>query len=192
MRSVKFEIDHKYSRLPRSQGEEDAQARAAARGHPGDQGGHGAGHRFSENQGDINQFPQARNFNNSAYRTMENEVAAWADNGYRVEGTVHVDQTGGSRPDTVEVSYVVADPVTGDVVHYRSVVFQNQDGVTFDRVPASQMANPDVLFEGRPAGDVPAASGAATVAAPPASTEPDADGSTAAAPPASTEDRPED
>ena len=162
-RSAHFEINQSYSGLSRSAGgEPGAQARGAARGVTGDQGGHMVGHRFTFHQGDINQFPQAGQFNNSAYRTMENELEGWVNNGYQVEGRVTVNQTGGARPDRVEVEYVVTDPATGDVVHYHSVEtngqvgFENQAGQTFDRVPNADIPNSDVLFEGRPAADPPA------------------------------------
>ena len=100
-----------------------------------DHGGHIIAHRFASDQGDINMFPQDAQFNNSAYKRFENELHSWVKNGFQVEGRVTLDGPPGSaRPDTVTVDYVVTNPQTGEIVHWRAVEFQNQAGQTFDRV----------------------------------------------------------
>jgi DNA/RNA non-specific endonuclease len=77
-----------------------------------DVGGHIVGHRFVENNGDINMFPQNSNFNNSAYKTMENELADWTKNGKEVYARWTFDPPGAVRPNSVGVDYVVTDPAT--------------------------------------------------------------------------------
>ena len=80
--------------LKRGNSEVGAQERVASAGVDGDHGGHIIAHRFVGDQGDINMFPQngvadvkidpetgavekLKNFNGSAYKTMENEIADW-------------------------------------------------------------------------------------------------------------------
>ncbi len=124
----------------RASSEVSAQSAAAATGVAGDAGGHVIGHRFVLDQGSRNLFPQNAQFNNSAYRVMENEWADWVRQGreVRVEITLHRGD-GNVRPDRVEVSYEVIDPASGRVVYDNSTVFANQAGQTFNRVPSAQM-----------------------------------------------------
>lgn len=125
----------------RSSAERTAQDNAAARGQQGDAGGHIIGHRFMLEQGNKNLFPQNAQFNNSAYRTMENEWAAWIESGKEVRVQVELTPHGQARPDRVGVTYDVVDPRSGDVVYSRDYVFNNQAGQTFDRVPTAEMGN---------------------------------------------------
>ncbi|KAI1691473.1 hypothetical protein DdX_21852 [Ditylenchus destructor] len=53
---------------PRSSAESREQSATGRAGIDGDQGGHIIGHRFLPDQGTVNMFPQAGQFNNSAYR----------------------------------------------------------------------------------------------------------------------------
>ena len=92
-------------------------------------------------QGNKNLFPQNAQFNNSAYRTMENEWAAWIDSGKEVRVQVELAPHGQARPDRVGVTYDVVDPRSGEVVYSRDYVFNNHAGQTFDRVPTSEMGN---------------------------------------------------
>ena len=109
------------------------QATAAARGTTDDVGGHMIGHRFAQDQGIKNMFPQNANFNNSAFKKVENEWADWiTKKGGSVEAKV--DLVGGSkaRPDKVEVSYQLKD-ANGTVVHDIFESFKNQADQAFDR-----------------------------------------------------------
>jgi hypothetical protein len=116
-----------------------AQSRVGRSGIEGDHGGHIIAHRFSLNQGEINMFPQNGNFNMSAYRTMENELAAWVDAGGEVQVDVRLHDIDGGRPSEVEVIYEVTNPETGDVVYRQHEFFENAEGQVFDRVPSGEM-----------------------------------------------------
>ena len=62
-------------------------------------------------------------------------------NGFQVEDTSTLDVPPGSlRPDSVTVDYVVTNPQTGEIVHWRAVEFQNQAGQTFNRVATRRSA----------------------------------------------------
>ena len=85
-------------------------------------------------------FPQDAQFNNSAYKKLENELAAWVDNGFQVDGFTTLDGPPGSaRPDSITVDYVVTNPQTGEIVHWRAVEFQNQANQTFNRMSSRQI-----------------------------------------------------
>ncbi|HEY5809625.1 MAG TPA: DNA/RNA non-specific endonuclease [Povalibacter sp.] len=129
-----------FTSASRSGAERTAQTTAGNAGVADDVGGHILGHRFVLDQGGRNLFPQNVQFNNSAYRTMENEWASWIQQGKEVRVNLQLDMpTGQVRPDRIEVSYEVIDPASGKVVYDNSTVFQNQAGQTFDRVPTVQM-----------------------------------------------------
>lgn len=128
-----------FADAPRSSAERKAQQAAADAGRDGDVGGHIIGHRFVKDQGEVNLFPQNTQFNNSAYRTMENEWAGWIDKGKQVDVEITLSGGTATRPDRVNVRYTVTDPATGDVVFSRAKPFQNEAGQTFDRVPSKDM-----------------------------------------------------
>jgi hypothetical protein len=158
-RSVHGEINESASGLKRSPEELRAQAAAADAGVSGDHGGHIVGHRFISNQGGINMFPQAGQFNLSGYKTLENELQAWAANGFSVEVDFDLYIPPGTvRPDSLTVDYAVTNPHTGEIVYWRAVEFQNQAGQTFTRVETPDIrAQHTVTHElnVRPADDVP-------------------------------------
>ena len=124
--------------LDRSSAEQRAQGEAADRGIEGDHGGHIIGHRFVKNQGLDNLFPQNGDFNISAYKTLENEMADWVETGAEVRVAVDL-LGGGDRPERVRVVYEVVDPASGDLVYDNNVLFQNAADQTFDRTPSSDM-----------------------------------------------------
>ena len=90
-------------------------------------------------QGLKNLFPQEANFNNSAYRKMENELADWTRKGKEVYLTITLDPPGAARPDVVKVAYEVIDPATGKTVNFHAEKFQNEAGQAFQRVGAGDM-----------------------------------------------------
>jgi hypothetical protein len=124
----------------RSSAETTAQDQVRGRGIDGDDAGHVIGHRFLGDQGTRNMFPQQFNFNRGAYKTMENEWAAWIDHGGTVKAKV--DLLGGTpeRPDQVKVTYEVFNDA-GKRVFRNTDVFDNAAGQTFDRVPTDRIAN---------------------------------------------------
>lgn len=135
---VEAKLSESSSGLKRKYAETKAQGDVADQGLSTDAGGHIVGHRFVSDQGDINMFPQDANFNNSAYKTMENEFADWTKNGDTVDATWTFDPPGQVRPDTVTVKYNVTDP-SGEVIYSKNRTFLNQAGQTFVRVPSADM-----------------------------------------------------
>lgn len=123
---------------PRSSAEQRAQSATGRAGIEGDQGGHIIGHRFMPDQGTVNMFPQAGQFNNSAYRTMENEWAAWIDAGAEVRVDVQLSGYSGTRPSDVDVSYEVFN-AQGERVYSNFEMFENEAGQTFDRVSTADI-----------------------------------------------------
>lgn len=124
--------------LDRSSAEQRAQGEVADRGVDGDHGGHIIGHRFVKDQGLDNLFPQNGDFNISAYKTLENEMADWVETGAEVRVAVDL-LGGGDRPECVRVVYEVLDPASDDVVYDNNVLFRNAADQTFDRTPSSDM-----------------------------------------------------
>jgi hypothetical protein len=104
-------------------------------------------------------FPQDAKFNNSAYKTWENEVQAWVDNGYAVEVDWDLAIPPGTvRPDSLTIHYVVTNPQTGDIVYWRAVEFQNDAAETFNRMTTRQIRRQHRVaheLQVRPADDVP-------------------------------------
>ena len=100
-----------------------------------DQGGHLTAHRFiGEDGGLANLFPQNANFNLSAYKTLENELADWIRAGGEVRMNVNLRYgNDGTRPDRVEVSYTVHHPDTGELIFEDGARFRNESSQTFDR-----------------------------------------------------------
>lgn len=128
-----------FSELDRSDAETAAQRTAADRGVEGDQGGHLLGHRFVTDQGLKNLFPQNGNFNMGAYKTLENEWAAWIDKGMDVRVSIDLAPREADRPDRVRISYEVLDPSDGHRVYDQRVSFDNRAGQRYDRVDAGEM-----------------------------------------------------
>lgn len=118
----------------RSPAEVKAQSAAGQRGLVDDHGGHLVGHRFVLDQGDKNLFPQNKHFNNSAFKTLENDYARFIDQGHSVEFK-HVlgdfDSVTG-RPGTLRVNYKVFDS-SGNLVHKYFNKFNNQYGEVYKR-----------------------------------------------------------
>jgi len=123
---------------PRSSAEQRAQRETGHAGNPGDQGGHIIGHRFMPDQGTTNMFPQAGQFNNSAYRTMENEWADWIEAGAEVRVNVDLKDYQGARPDRINVSYDIYDQ-GGNLIYQGGERFRNEAGQVFDRVPRADI-----------------------------------------------------
>jgi hypothetical protein len=123
---------------PRSSAEQRAQRETGHAGNPGDQGGHIIGHRFMPDQGSVNMFPQAGEFNNGAYRLMENEWADWVDAGAEVRVNVDLSDFHGARPEQVSVSYQVHDE-SGQLIYEGGERFRNEAGQQFDRVPRADI-----------------------------------------------------
>ncbi|WP_217514343.1 RHS repeat-associated core domain-containing protein, partial [Vibrio metschnikovii] len=106
-----------------------------------DDGGHLIGHRFMNDQGLKNLFPQNANLNRGAYKTMENEWADWIAEGCEVRVTVKLDPPGAERPENIVAQYQVFDPATGDRVFKRDHRFDNKKGEEFKRVNRADMQN---------------------------------------------------
>jgi hypothetical protein len=140
-RTIKAEAQLKevFAKAPRSSAERDAQAAAGAAGEANDVGGHIIGHRFVKDQGPVNLFPQNVQFNNSAYKKLENEWSDWVKQGKEVDVQVSLSGGTATRPDRVNVRYELIDPATGDVVYSRTKAFKNEAGETFDRVLLKDM-----------------------------------------------------
>lgn len=128
-----------FSEIDRSDAETQAQRTAADRGVDGDQGGHLLGHRFVTDQGLKNLFPQNGNFNMGAYKTLENEWAAWIDKGMDVRVSIDLAPREADRPDRVRISYDVLDPADGRRVYDQRVSFDNRAGQRYDHVDTDQM-----------------------------------------------------
>jgi hypothetical protein len=131
--------------LTRSADEVAAQGRAAAKGIDGDHGGHAIPHRFIGDQGDINMFPQngvpvgaAKNFNGSAFKTLENELADWVQAGATVKYDINFSDFVGDRPGTVAIEYKVFDNA-GNEVFRNGDVFDNAAGQVFSRMSRSEI-----------------------------------------------------
>lgn len=142
-RPIRAEADlsEVFSGIDRSSAETRAQGESADRGVEGDQGGHLIGHRFVQDQGLKNLFPQEANFNVSAYKKLENEWADWIDSGREVRIDVSLTPVDQDRPDQVRLSYEVIDPADGRVVYDQRVTFRNEAGQQFDRFAHADMAN---------------------------------------------------
>ncbi|MBO9663158.1 hypothetical protein [Dokdonella sp.] len=138
---VSFDLKEAYSGVKRSKTEVDAQADVAARGVAGDQGGHIVDFRFVLDQGSKNMFPQNANFNLSAFKKLGNEWSDWIKGNREVRGEFSFDPPGAARPDYVQVRYEVVDPATGNTVYSNSVLFENDAGQVFDRIPRADMPN---------------------------------------------------
>jgi len=130
---VSAEIREVFSGATRSSDELAAQRNLPGK-IEGDHAGHVIGHRFGLDQGMKNLFPQNGNFNTSAYKKLENEMADFVGAGAEVRVDVQVDWGPNGRPDMVSVQYDAVDPSTGRTVFSRDVEFDNIPGQPFDRV----------------------------------------------------------
>ena len=128
-----------FSGAARSSQEVTAQTKAAAKGKAGDVGGHLVGHRFVKDQGIINMFPQNTRFNNSAWKTMENEWAAAIKAGYHVQLEITLQGGTVDRPETVEVSYEFIDVDTGQVKRNNAKIFKNNEFQKFTRLSTEEI-----------------------------------------------------
>lgn len=129
---AKATLNEVFSGAKRASSEARDQGAAAAKGIADDVGGHIIGHRFTKDQGIKNMFPQNANFNNSAFKKVENEWADWIT---KKGGSVEVDVRligDSSRPDKVKVSYQLKD-ASGNVVREVAEQFKNEAGQTFNR-----------------------------------------------------------
>jgi hypothetical protein len=122
----------------RSNDELSAQDEVRGRGLDDDDAGHIIGHRFMGDQGAVNMFPQNFNFNRSAYKTMENEWAAWIDAGGTVKINVALKGGTADRPAQVGVVYEVFN-ADGKRVFKNSELFDNAAGQVFDRVSTADI-----------------------------------------------------
>lgn len=122
-----------FSGARRSAAEVQAQNNVASSGVLGDQGGHTVGHRFVLDQGEINMFPQNSNFNNSAYKTLENDYARYTRQGYQVDFDHAFENfNSAGRPGAMVVQFEVTNSA-GVVVDSWSGRFFNQAGQNYVR-----------------------------------------------------------
>ncbi len=111
-------------------------------GKVGDEGGHILGYRFFKAQGPKNLFPQNGTFNVSAYKKLENEIAAFAEAGAEVKLSVKLVGGGArnaGRPPILRVAYTATDPKTGKVVHTVSKSFANDASAVYNRLPKAKI-----------------------------------------------------
>src|SRR3546814_6262405 len=136
-RPIRAEADlsEVFSGLDRSSAETRAQREAGDRGVEGDHGGHIIGHRFVQDQGLKNMFPQDGNFNVSAYKKLENEWADWIATGMDVHITVELEPRQLARPEQVHLAYAVTDTDDRRVVHAPIVNFHNDAGQRHNQEP---------------------------------------------------------
>jgi hypothetical protein len=107
--------------------------RKITKGNRKDDGGHFMAHRFVGNQGMKNLFSQSRNLNRSAYKTMENDMARFIDQGNKVEfrhTLADFDQDG--RPGSVLVEYQVIGKNGQPSLIFKQK-FSNEDGQMYQR-----------------------------------------------------------
>ncbi|MBV7542712.1 DNA/RNA non-specific endonuclease [Acidovorax sp. sic0104] len=122
-----------FSNAARTTAEREAQSFVGASGIAGDQGGHLVGHRFVLNQGEINMFPQEASFNNSAFRTLENDYARYTRQGYQVDFNHTLENFSSSgRPGSLSYTFDVTDSA-GNLIDSASGRFFNQAGQNYTR-----------------------------------------------------------
>lgn len=143
---VRANLSEYYTHAGRSAEELAAQTQIRAQGQPGDHAGHALGHRFVLDQGSQNMFPQDANFNTSAYKTFENEVADWISVGAEVRVDMTFSNRSNGRPTNMAVRYEVVDPSTGNVVHKDVLRFGNDANQTYGRVERGDI---EVRWDGR-------------------------------------------
>ena len=80
-----------------------------------------------------------KNFNGSAYKTMENEIADWVKAGGKVDIKVSFSDFDGARPSNVHYDYSVRNSA-GKIVYEKKDVFSNQAGEIFKRISNADIA----------------------------------------------------
>ena len=121
----------------RASGELRAQRDAASKGRASDVGGHIFGHRFVGDMGVVNMFPQNARFNNSGWKIMENEWAAFIKAGFhaviRIEFNIPPQS---ERPDSINVNWHYVDALTDKPTQPRTARFDNEETqtVTYRRI----------------------------------------------------------
>jgi hypothetical protein len=129
-----------YTNAERSYAEVKAQGQVGSAGRrAGDEGGHVIGHRFVQDQGLQNMFPQDANLNRGAYKALENEMADWIAAGCDVNVNIQLKNYQNGRPAEIEVSFQVVDPISGNQVEKRDRAFKNETNQTYNRVEKSDM-----------------------------------------------------
>lgn len=101
----------------------------------GDHAGHVVAHRFMLDQGLHNLFPQNGNFNTSAYKKMENELAALVNDGLTTEWRIEFDfDNETNRPGEVAIEFRGIDS-DGNVKFKPDLglSFDNSYGQDYDR-----------------------------------------------------------
>ncbi len=106
---------------------------------PTDHAGHIIGHRFVQDQGLQNLFPQNAKLNTGAYKTLENELADWIEAGGEIKLNVKLHEYENGRPAEIEVSYEVFDSVTGDPVYKNTKLFNNDNNQSFSRISSTEI-----------------------------------------------------
>lgn len=131
-----------FVKAPRSQAEQRVAGAVGKSGHTADEGGHILGHRFFKDQGIKNLFPQNGNFNVSAYKRLENEIAEFAKAGAVVRVNIKLVGGGarnGGRPDVLRVTYTATNPKTGKTIHTISTTFDNDPSAVYNRLTTAQI-----------------------------------------------------
>ncbi len=131
-----------YRYAVRSTDELAAQSIVSKKGLPEDQAGHALGFRFILNQGLKNLFPQDANFNTSAYKTLENEMADLVAAGADVHFEIKLSDYGiDGRPETVVVEYNVTLGSQTEVIHVGGREFNNTTNQKYDRISKDDVTN---------------------------------------------------
>lgn len=129
-----------YTNAERSYAEVSAQGKVGGAGRrASDDGGHVIGHRFVQDQGLQNIFPQDANLNRSAYKALENEMADWIAAGGDVNVTIKLHDYQNGRPSEIDISYQVVDPISGKEVRRRRQLFENGPNQTYTRIEKNDM-----------------------------------------------------
>ena len=131
-----------YTNAERSYAEVDAQGQVGGAGRrTSDDGGHIIGHRFVQDQGIQNMFPQDANLNRGAYKALENEMADWIAAGGEVNVNIKLENYQNGRPAEIDISYEVVDPQSGKQVHRDDLMFENEADQSYNRIDKKDMAS---------------------------------------------------
>ena len=123
-----------FTKTKRSSAEIKAQGLSGKNGLPGDQGGHIVAHRFVKDQGGKNLFPQNGNFNNSAFKTIENDYVRFIKKGYTVKfkhKLLKINPKTG-RPGSIKVEFTVTDANNNIIDEFRDI-FKNGKNQIYER-----------------------------------------------------------